>query len=156
MLLSTALVAGLPAAAQRATEAPPVPAELPGKAVVIGRLLRPDGSRVDSGLISFVREGYSGPLFVADDRGRFEIDVEPGVYDVYVQTGSEQAERMGAVELHAGVQSFGDVRTRAGQPGFAAETETTMGNVIAIVSWDWKMKLRHPVLYVRSVRHRNR
>src|ERR1700761_156209 len=74
-LLAGAFVAGLPAAAQGVGQAvqrqddaqvmlkeiPPEPQPIPGKAVVIGRLLHPDGRRVDTGLVYVQDAQGNGP-----------------------------------------------------------------------------------------------
>lgn len=159
------LAAGLPAAAQGVEqvtqrqdepevvlkEVPPEPQPIPGKAVVIGRLLHPDGRRVDTGLVYVQNAQGFGPLYVVDASGWFEIHTAPGVYDFVVRTGKDQIERVPGVVLHEGVQQFGDMRTRAGQQLTEfEETYTTVGTMEARVTtrWGWHA-FRHPVLYVR-------
>jgi hypothetical protein len=123
---------------------------------VIGRLLHPDGRRVDMGLVCVQNaEGY-GPLYVVDASGWFEIHTAPGVYNFVVRTGEHQLERVPGVVLHEGVQQFGDLRTRDGmQTAAFEETFTTMGTVSATVttrlSW-----LRHPILYSKYLMRRLR
>ena len=166
VVMSAALAAGIPAAAQMTrgegpaatavsadgtTEQPAAPVAEPGGAVIYGKLLRPDGGHVDSGLIYM-----GGYWYVADDRGRFEIHAKPGVYDFAMQTGEGQVERVGSVTLHEGVQSFGELRTRAGQTGLMEESYATAGAMVMTVRWSWEARLRHPLLYARSVVRRMR
>jgi hypothetical protein len=163
-LLAGAFVGGLPAAAQGVgqtvqqqddaqvmlKEIPPEPQPIPGKAVVIGRLLHPDGRRVDTGLVYVQDAQGNGPLYVVDASGWFEIHTEPGVYNFVVRTGKDQVERVAGVVLHEGVQQFADIRTRAGEQATEfEETYTTMGAMSAVTTrWGWHA-FRHPVLYVR-------
>jgi hypothetical protein len=163
-LLAGAFVAGLPAAAQglgqtlqrqddaevKLKEIPPEPESIPGEAVVIGRLLHPDGRRVDTGLVYVQNAQGYGPLYVVDASGGFEIHTAPGVYNFVVRTGKDQIERVPGVVLHEGVQQFGDIRTLAGEQATEfEETYTTVGEVSAVTTrWGWHA-FRHPVLYVR-------
>lgn len=132
-------------------EVPPEPQPIPGMAVVIGRLLHPDGRRVETGLVyvQSAAEGY-GPLYVVDESGWFEIHAAPGIYNFVVRTGTDQTERIPGVVLHEGVQEFADIRTRAGQQvPELAETEVTMGELASVRrGWGWHA-FRHPILYVR-------
>jgi hypothetical protein len=160
-LLAGVFAAGLPAVAQglgqqndaevMLKEVPPEPRPIPGMAVVVGRLLHPDGRRVDTGLVyvESAAQGY-GPLYVVDASGWFEIHTPPGVYNFVVQTGKDQVERVSGVVLHEGVQEFGDMRTLAGQqPTEIAEQYTTLGEVASVrVGWGWNA-FRHPILYAR-------
>src|SRR5579875_196069 len=121
-LLAGAFAAGIPAAAQELggavdtqsqtevilKEVAPQPQPVPGKAVVIGRLLHPDGRRVETGLVYVQDANGMQPLYVVDASGWFEIHVPPGVYDFVLQTGKDQVESVPAVVLHEGVQEFGD------------------------------------------------
>ena len=163
VVLSAALTAGLPAAGQTpqgstlvAEAGPHASAELvrveehPAEAIITGRLLKPDGTPVEAGLIYI-----SGSFYVADDRGRFELHAAPGTYDVAVQTGPRQAEHMPSVVLHEGKQSFGDVRTLANQADLLDSYSTTGGVMKSTVRWSWRGRLRHPVLYLRSVARRS-
>jgi hypothetical protein len=162
-VLTVAMLAGLPAFAQQSQqdnesvmlkEALPEPEAIPGMAVVIGRLLHPDGSRVDTGLVyAEPAQGY-GPTYVVDASGWFELHLKPGTYDFVVRTGADQVERVPAVELHEGVQQFSDLRTRTGQP-VPDEIETTMGTVSVTTTtrWGWHA-FRHPILYARSLTRR--
>ena len=164
VVLSAALAAGLPSVAQSVKgagdseivlkEVAPEPQSIPGKAVVIGRLLHPDGRRVDTGLV-FVQSAQdgTGPLYVVDESGWFEIHATPGVYNFVVQTGKDQVERVRGVVLHEGVQEFADIRTRSGQQS-EMETTITVGELVGIrTRWGWGA-LRHPVLYARYLARR--
>lgn len=166
VLLSAALAAGLPAAAQGPKMTPaievavaPIASE-PGddsQAIITGRLLKPDGTPVDTGLVYLDGEHANGRIFVVDSLGRFELHAAPGSYDVVVQTGVDQAQHIAAVVLHEGQQSFGDVRTQAGRGDLVGPEESfTAGGMIATVRWTWRSRFRHPVLYARSVVHRHR
>jgi hypothetical protein len=167
--ISMVLAAGLPAAAQTAASSeklpPCVPITRPDQivsgcekpqppATVTGRLLRPDGSAVHSGLVYLNGEGKTA-LYVLDQLGMFELHEQPGTYDIIVQTGPEQAEHIGAVQLHNGFQSFGDVRTRDHQEALIESDSTgiLVGEVSSTVRWSWKSRIRHPLLYMRSVLH---
>ena len=161
VLLSAALATGIPAAAQnssmireteagtahRSTEPVRVASGDDSQAVVTGRLLKPDGTPVNVGLV------YVGAqLFVVDDRGRFELHTAPGTYEFVVQTGPAEAEHMAAVILHEGDQSFGDVRTADGRGDLVLGISyTTMGTMSSTLRWPWRSRVRHPVLYLRSV-----
>ena len=163
-VLASAFAAGVPLAAQELgqtvqpaaqaevilKEVPPEPQAIPGKAVVIGRLLHPDGRRVNTGLVYVEDAQGTGPLYVVDASGWFEIHAAPGIYNFVVQTGKDQVERVPGVVLHEGVQEFGDLRTRAGQQATEfEETYTLMGTLSAVTThWGWHA-FRHPVLYVR-------
>jgi hypothetical protein len=162
-LLAGAFAAGLPAVAQGAGQAvqrqddaevmlrevPPEPQPIPGKAVVIGRLLHPDGRRVDTGLVYVQNAQGYGPFYVVDASGWFEIHTAPGVYNFVVRTGKDQIERVPGVVLHEGVQQFADIRTRAEEQATEfEETYTFVGEITARVTtrWSW---FRHPVVYAR-------
>jgi hypothetical protein len=161
-LLAGAFAVGVPAAAQGLTrgvqrqedvqvalkEVAPEPQLIPGMAVVIGRLLHPDGRRVDTGLV-YVQDAQGvGPLYVVDESGWFEIHTPPGIYNFVVRTGADQIERVPGVVLHEGVQVFADIRTRSG-PQVPDEIETTTGGTLAVhVGWGWHA-FRHPILYAR-------
>ncbi len=154
VLLSAAIAAALPAAAQMTNVAPGASAvSSAGMARVTGRLLKPDGSPVDTGLIAFGPDGGSTGFYVADSSGRFEFEAPPGLYDFVVQTGSGQAQHMPVVALHEGEQSFGDVRTEAGRSDLDLNVaySSTGGALSSTISWSWHGRLRHPLLYVRSV-----
>jgi hypothetical protein len=165
-LLASVFGVGLPMAAQESGQAvqpqvevmlkevQPEPQPIPGKAVVIGRLLHPDGRRVDTGLV-YVQdaEGY-GPLYVLDASGWFEIHVVPGVYDFVVKTGKDQVEHVPGVILHEGVQEFGDLRTRTGQQAPEIVQTFTVGEVVSVrTRWGWNA-FRHPILYARYLARR--
>jgi hypothetical protein len=164
-LLAGAFAAGLPAVAQGLghgvqgqgdaevilKEVPPEPQPIPGMAVVIGRLLHPDGRRVDTGLVYVQNAQGYGPLYVVDASGWFEIHTAPGVYNFVVRTGKDQIERVPGVVLHEGVQQFADIRTRAVEQATEfEETYTTVGTMVSRVTtrWGWHA-FRHPVLYFR-------
>jgi hypothetical protein len=118
--------------------------------VVIGRLVHPDGKRVDTGLVYVQNAQGYGPLYVIDASGWFEIHTAPGVYNFVVRTGKDQIERVPGVVLHEGVQDFGDLKTHAGmQDSEFEETYTTGGELVSIrVGWGWHV-FRHPILYAR-------
>lgn len=168
VLLSAALAAGLPAAAQTAKMIPAVEAAVASplgaagnddsQAIITGRLLKPDGTPVDTGLVYLADEHSRTRLFVVDSLGRFELHAAPGAYDVVVQTGADQAEHIPVVLLHEGQQSFGDVRTQAGRSDLvaAADPDTTMGTVMSTIGPSWHNRFRHPVLYVRALIRRHR
>jgi len=163
-VLASAFAAGVPLAGQEIgravqpaqqaevilNEVPPEPRPIPGKAVVIGRLLHPDGRRVNTGLVYVEDAQGTGPLYVVDASGWFEIHAAPGIYNFVVQTGKDQVERVPGVVLHEGVQEFGDLRTRAGQEAPEIAQYTTMGEMVSVLRtrWGWHA-LRHPILYVR-------
>jgi|GEM_PF-6907455 len=156
VVLSAALMAGLPAAAQSANvglkTAAVVEEPSVGVARVTGRLMKPDGSPVDTGLIYVAPEGSAGQFYVVDSVGMFEFRVPPGTYDFAVQTGPGEAQRIRTAVLHEGEQSFGDVKTQAGRDDLAVTAEyTTGGTMSATLSWSWRGRLRHPVLFVRSL-----
>jgi hypothetical protein len=167
VLLSAALAAGLPAAAQTTGMTPAIEVAVAphasegnddSQAVLTGRLLKPDGTPVDSGLIYLAGEHSSSGVYVVDSLGRFELHAAPGSYDVVVQTGTTQAEHIPLVVLHEGQQSVGDVKTLAGRGDLVASADEsfTMGDVVSTIRWSWRNRFRHPVLYVRSVVHRRR
>jgi hypothetical protein len=156
VVLSAALMAGLPAAAQSASVAPKADAAAAGQSAgvarVTGRLLKPDGSPVDTGLIYVAPEGAAGQFYVVDSIGMFEFRVPPGTYDFAVQTGPGEAQRIRTALLHEGEQSFGDVKTQAGRDDLTMTAEyTTGGAMTSRISWSWRGRLRHPVLYARSL-----
>jgi len=162
-LLAGALTAGVPIAAQTPQrqdesgvvlkEIPPEPQALPGEAVVTGRLLHPDGRRVDTGLIYVQNADGLGPLYVVDESGWFEIHTTPGTYNFVVRTGKDQLERVPGVVLHEGVQDFGNLRTCAGMRP-PEEIEITLGEVASVkVGWGWHA-IRHPILYARYLIHK--
>ena len=167
--MAVAMVAGMPAAAQsvKVDDDPlplcgPIPTELGAvvkgcqkvqpPADVTGRVLRPDGSPVSSGLIYVSQESKGGTLYVLDELGTFELHEEPGTYEITLQTKADEAQRISTVELHAGYQSFGDVRTRVNVPGLNDYTTyTTVGEVVLVARWSWKGRFRHPVLYAKYI-----
>jgi hypothetical protein len=169
VLMSAVLAAGVPALAQGVDGAERVklpPCGPPAKpdetvtgcdrveppATVTGTLRHPDGTAVTSGLVR-VSGHNEYKWYVVDELGTFEIHEEPGTYDFIVQTGPDQAEHVGVVELHAGYQAFGEMRTQAGQAALVDDNSyTTVGEmVMTLKKWGWKTRLRHPLLYVRSV-----
>lgn len=133
-------------------EVPPDPQPVPGKAVVIGRLLHPDGTRVQSGIVYAQSAEGGDPVYVLDSSGWFELHLKPGRYQFLVRTGKDQVERISAVDLHEGIQQFSDLRTRAGMdaPELEDLTYTTGGALASTISWRWGWHaFRHPVLYAR-------
>jgi hypothetical protein len=123
-------------------------------ATVTGRVLRPDGTPVTGGLLRVSAPGVGSTLYVLDEIGSFELHEQPGTYEIRLQTGEAEGRLISEVELHAGRQEFGDVRTLAGQPD-EAEVVVTLGEVagIKVRTAYW---LRHPVMYARYVGYRVR
>jgi len=166
VVVTAAVSVGLPAMAQstppsdaaevRLQEVAPQPELIPGMAVVIGRLLHPDGSRVDSGLV-IVHDGQgAAPAYVLDTSGWFELHLKPGRYDFALRTGEDQFERVPGVVLHEGVQQFSDLKTRAGLKVPESDEMTVTVGEIAGVLVGPRYWLRHPVAYVRYVGYRVR
>lgn len=166
VMLTAALSVGLPVVAQSPTpsddsevtlqEVAPQPQAVPGMAVVIGRLLHPDGSRVSSGLVMVHDWQGAMPVYVLDTSGWFEIHLKPGVYDFVLRTGEDQVERVPGAVLHEGVQQFSDLKTRVGLK--VPETDefvVTLGELVSVPVGP-KYWLRHPVAYARYVGYRVR
>jgi hypothetical protein len=131
--------------------------ERPAEAVLTGTVIRADGSGPLEGALVFLRaDGTTLAEARTDADGAFRATVPPGVYDVEVEQGTAKT-RLLAVTLQQGEQVMPPVSpastvvVRAYQAG---ETVVTMGTMMVQTRYSFLYILRHPVIYLRHLSHK--
>jgi hypothetical protein len=151
VLVGAALSAGA-AAAQRPTE--------PSKnAIVTGTVHDPQGLALERPAeVWFVTGGSSVMQVSTNAVGEWRAELAPGTYDVIVRNGPMFGERMKAVELHAGEQSFAPLNERfdlghLGIKDHGAQETVLMGELTATYRYSVSYIFKHPLRYMKNLRH---
>jgi len=151
-----ALVGGALSAGAAAAQSP---AGQSGKAIVSGVVRGPDGRNLSMpSEVLFVRDGQIAKRIVPDSAGAWKAEHEPGSYDVIMKSGQIFGERIKKVQLHAGEQSFAPVTERVNVGHLDIEDhaplETVLvGEVVGIYRYPVSYLFKHPLLYVKNLRH---
>jgi hypothetical protein len=150
VLVGAALSAGA-AAAQG-------PAEQSGTAIVSGTVHNPPGKGLTAAPeILFIEDGKLIQQVTANSDGSWKAEVGPGTYDVVIRTGPMFGERINAVTLHAGEQSFAPLNERFdfGRLGLEdyAEQTVLMGAVASIGKYPVSYLFKHPLRYMKNLHH---
>ncbi len=153
IMVGAALSAGAAAAQSPTNQA--------GKAIVSGIVHNPSNEKVTGAPeVWFVQDGKLIEKVTANADGSWRADVAPGMYDVVVRTGPMFGERVNAVELHAGEQSFSPLRERfdyghLGLEDSSTGTFATMGVLVSTIGYRVPISyfFKHPIWYVKNLRH---
>jgi hypothetical protein len=129
-----------------------------GKAFVHGTFTGPKGDAPASGSqVVFVADGKSVLAADTDAHGNWNAQLDPGTYDVIFRSGPLFGERVNTVQLHAGEQSFSEIRGRFayGRLGLEDNPEqyTTVGEMIASYKYPVSYFFRHPIRYLKHLPH---
>ncbi len=107
--------------------------------------------------VLFISNGQSVVETVTDSLGHWKAELVPGTYDVVFRSGQIMGERVNAVQLHPGEQSFSMVteRVAVGHLGsIDAEPVTfTVGEVVAIHRYPISYLVKHPLRYLKNLTH---
>jgi len=139
-----ALAAALSASAANAQTANPPS----GQAIVTGRALAPDGSHAPMPfIVGFYQSGKQIVGTVTDKSGSWTIALQPGSYDMHVVSILGGHLEVQDVQLHAGQQSFGDLKTNY------YTVDTVSGGDI-VVRTSPLYVFRHPIRYLTYLRRK--
>lgn len=129
-----------------------------GKAVVSGRFTGPKGDAPPKGSeIVFVSNGISVLATNTDAQGGWSAQLDPGTYDVIFRSGPLFGERVNDVQLHAGEQTFSQIRGHFayGRLGLEdnQESTVTVGEMIATYKYPVSYFFKHPIRYLKHLPH---
>ena len=151
-LFVTALATGSPALAQAPGAA---------HALVTGKLLDPQTAVPSAGAqVIFIQDAHPILETQTDAMGNFHADLLPGIYDIVLRKNVLFGQRVTAVQLHAGEQSFAPMQAtfNFGRLGLVNEVEaktTTVGEVVSVITgMSFRYAVRHPLSYVSMMKRR--
>lgn len=128
------------------------------RAIVSGSIRGYEGKPLtDPAHVLFISNGESVLETVTDSSGRWKAELAPGTYDVVFRNGPIMGERVNAVQLHPGEQSFSMIteHVAVGHLGMVdAEPVTiTVGEMGAIYRYPVSYLFKHPLRYLRNLTH---
>jgi hypothetical protein len=153
---AAALVVGIALATTSAhAQSNPVP---DGKALVSGTFTDAKGDAFLKGSqVIFVSNGATVLETNTDAEGNWRAQLDPGTYDVIFRANPLFGERVDAVQLHAGEQSFATTKAHFayGHLGQNDRPEefVTVGVMIATYKYPISYFFKHPIRYLKHLPH---
>jgi DNA-binding transcriptional LysR family regulator len=129
-----------------------------GKALVSGIFTATNGDAPPAGSqVVFIANGTTVLATNTDATGNWSAQLDPGTYDVIFRLGPLFGERVNAVQLHAGEQSFAPVKAHFAYRRLGledhAEQFTTLGVMVATYKYPVSYFFKHPILYLKHLPH---
>jgi len=133
-----------------------------GKAIVSGRFTAPNGGPPPAqGYVIFAANGQSILESKTDQDGNWKAEIAPGVYDVIFRASPFFGERINAVELHQGEQTFAATpgRFALGHLGLVdkyidnTQTFTTGGVLVTSYRYPISYLFKRPLRYLKHLPH---
>ncbi|MBB5342763.1 hypothetical protein HDF10_000713 [Edaphobacter lichenicola] len=128
------------------------------KAFVSGTLTGAKGDAPPTGAqVIFLANGAVILSTNTDATGHWSAQLDPGTYDVIFRLGPLFGERVNAVQLHAGEQSFAQINAHFayGRLGVEDHSEqfTTFGEMTATYKYPVSYLFKHPLRYLKHLPH---
>jgi Carboxypeptidase regulatory-like domain len=129
-----------------------------GKALVSGTFTDAKGDALLKGSqVIFVSNGVTVLETNTDAKGNWRAQLNPGTYDVIFRANPLFGERVDAVQLHAGEQSFATTKAHFayGHLGQNDRPEefVTVGVMIATYKYPISYFFKHPIRYLKHLPH---
>lgn len=151
-LLATAMATAIPAVAQSSNAT---------SAIVTGKILDPQTAAPSVGAqVLFIQDSNQIYETQTDSNGKFHAEVLPGTYDIVMRKNAMFGQRVTAVQLHPGEQSFAPIQAtfNFGHLGLVNKSEgdtATIGEVVSMISgMSLRYAVRHPMSYLAMMKRR--
>lgn len=151
-LLATVMAAATPVVAQSSNAT---------NAIVTGQLLDPQTAAPSVGAqVIFIQDSNQILETKTDANGNFHAEVLPGTYDIVLRKNLLPGQRVTAVKLHAGEQSFAPIQSafNLGHLGLVNETQgdtVFVGELVPIITgMSFRYAVRHPLSYLAMMKRR--
>jgi hypothetical protein len=151
-VLTAALAVTLPASARQTAS------DLPGRAVLRGRVVRPDGKPLDPKPAWVELRPENGGAVIRGETaadGSFFIQAPPGEYTVVARASGHMEVQVRGASLHQGEQSVGELHADS-QPGNDNQPMLSTVGACIVVPVSPGYWATHPIKYVRYLGYKVR